>query len=95
VGGAALSLQQITGLIAMFTAPVIFLVIANTVAATRAVLVALQAAMSETGRVASPALTAVAVRIANADLPRQQGEVADATGPADPLQFSEGNHSFG
>jgi hypothetical protein len=44
-------------------------VIANTVAATGAVLVALQAAMFETGRVTSPALTAdAAAGIANAYL---------------------------
>ena len=62
----------------MFTPSVVFLVIANTVAATGAVLVALQAAMFETGHVASPALTADAAGLANADLSRQQGEVADA-----------------
>jgi hypothetical protein len=79
VGGAALSPQKITGLIAMFTPSVVFLVIANTVAATGAVLVALQAAMFETGRVTSPALTAdAAAGIANAYLSWQQGEVADA-----------------
>jgi hypothetical protein len=78
VGGAALSPQKITGLIAMFTPSVVFLVIANTVAATGAVLVALQAAMFETGRVTSPALTADAAGIANAYLSWQQGEVADA-----------------
>ncbi len=52
----------------MFTPSVVFLVIANTVAATGAVLVALQAVMFETGHVASPALTADAVGVANADL---------------------------
>ena len=52
----------------MFTPSVVFLMIANTVAATGAVLVALQAAMSETGHVASPALTADAAGVANADL---------------------------
>jgi hypothetical protein len=78
VGGAALSPQKITGLIAMFTPSVVFLAIANTVAATGAVLAALQAAMFETGRVASPAVTADASGIANADLSWQQGEVADA-----------------
>jgi mannose/cellobiose epimerase-like protein (N-acyl-D-glucosamine 2-epimerase family) len=74
---------------------VVFLVIANTVAATGAVLVALQAAMFETGRGASPALTADAAGVANADLSWQQGEVADAAWPTDPLQFSERNLSFG
>jgi hypothetical protein len=62
----------------MFTPSVVLLVIANTVAATGAVLVALQAAMFETGRVASPALTGDAAGIANGDLSWQQGEVADA-----------------
>ena len=52
--------------------------IANTVAATGAVLVALQAAMFERGHVASPALTADAAGVANADLSWQQGEVAGA-----------------
>ena len=61
----------------MFTPSVVFLVIANTVAATGAVLVALQAAMFETGHVASPALTADAAGIANANLSWQQGDVAD------------------
>jgi len=61
----------------MFTPSVVFLMIANTVAATGAVLVALQAAMSETGHVASPALTADAAGIANANLSWQQGDVAD------------------
>lgn len=70
--------QKNTGLITMFTPSVVFLVIANTVAATGAALVALQAAMFEAGRVASPALTADAAGIANADLSWQQGEVADA-----------------
>jgi hypothetical protein len=62
----------------MFTPSVVFLVIANIVAATGAVLAALQAAMFETGRVASPALTAEAAGIANADFSSQQGKVADA-----------------
>ena len=62
----------------MFTPSVVLLVIANTVAATGAILFALQAAMLETGRVASPASTADAAGIANADLSWQQGEVADA-----------------
>ena len=62
----------------MFTPSVVFLVIANTVAATGAVLVAMQAAMLETGHVVSPALTADAAGVANADLFWQQGEVADA-----------------
>ena len=62
----------------MFTPSVVLLVIANTVAATGAVLVALQAAMFETGRVASPLMTAGAAGIANADLSWQQGEAADA-----------------
>jgi hypothetical protein len=62
----------------MFTPSVVFLVIANTVAATGAVLVALQAAMFETGHVASPTSTADAAGVANADLSWQQGEVADA-----------------
>ena len=61
----------------MFTPLVVFLMIANTVAATGAVLVALQAAMLETGHVASPALTADAAGIANANLSWQQGDVAD------------------
>ena len=78
MGGAALSPQTITGLIAMFTPSVVLLVIANTVAATGAVLVALQATMFETGHAASPALTAEAAGVANADLSWQQGEVADA-----------------
>jgi hypothetical protein len=67
-GGKALSPQKNTGLIAMFTPSVVFLVIANKVEATGAVLVALQAAMFETGRVASPALTAGAAGIANVGL---------------------------
>jgi hypothetical protein len=67
----------------MLTPSVILLVIANTVAATGAVLVALQAAMFETGRVASPAATAEAAGIANAGFSCQQGEVADAARPAD------------
>jgi hypothetical protein len=62
----------------MFTPSVVLLVIANTVAATGAVLVALQAARFETGPAASPALTAEAAGIANADLSWQQGGVADA-----------------
>ena len=62
----------------MFTPSVVLLVIANTVAATGSVLVALQARMFETGGVASPALTADAAGIANADLSWQQGEVTDA-----------------
>jgi hypothetical protein len=62
----------------MFTPSVVFLMIANTVAATGAVLVALQAAMFETGHVASPALAADAAGVATADLSWQQGEVADA-----------------
>ena len=62
----------------MFTPSVVFLVIANTVAATGAVLVALQVAMFERGHVASPALTADAAGVANADLSWQQGEVAGA-----------------
>jgi len=61
----------------MFTPSVVLLVIANTFAATEAVLVALQAATFETGRVASPALAADTAGIANADLSWQQGEVAD------------------
>lgn len=73
-----LSPQKNTGLITMFTPSVVLLVIANTVAATGAVLVALQAAMLETGPVASLALTAEAAHVANADLSWQQGEVADA-----------------
>ena len=48
----------------MFTPSVVLLVIANTVAAAGAVLVALQAAMFETGRTASPELTAEAAGIA-------------------------------
>jgi hypothetical protein len=62
----------------MFTPSVVLLVVANAVAATGAILVALQAAMFETGHVASPALTADAAGIANADLSWQQGEVAEA-----------------
>ena len=62
----------------MFTPSIVLLVIANTVAAAGAVLVALQAAMFETGRVASPALTADAAGLANANLCWQQGKVADA-----------------
>ena len=62
----------------MFTPSVVLLVVVNTVAATGAILVALQAAMFETGRVASPALTADAAGVANADLSWQQGEVAGA-----------------
>ena len=62
----------------MFTPSVVLLVVANTVAATGAILVALQAAMIETGRVASPAFTADAAGIATADFSGQQGEVADA-----------------
>jgi hypothetical protein len=81
----------------MFTPSVVLLVIANTVAATGAVLVALQARMFETGRAALPSLTEDAARIANADFSWQQGEVADAARPEEPrsrLQFSEGNLSF-
>jgi hypothetical protein len=63
----------------MFTPLVVLLVMANTVAATGAVLVALQAAMFETVRAASPALTVEGAAIANADSSWQQGEVADAT----------------
>jgi hypothetical protein len=62
----------------MFTPSIVLLMIVNTVAASGDVLVALQASAFETGRVASPALTADAARIANADLSWQQGEVADA-----------------
>jgi hypothetical protein len=62
----------------MFTPSVVLLVIANTVAATGAILVALQAAMFETSRVASPALTADAAASSTPTLSWQQGEVADA-----------------
>ena len=62
----------------MFTPSVVLLVIANTVAATEAVLVALQAATFETGRVASPALTADAAASPAPTLSWQQGEVTDA-----------------
>lgn len=62
----------------MFTPLVILLVMANTVAATGAVPVALQAAMFETGRGASPALTVEGAAITNADLSWQQGEVVDS-----------------
>jgi hypothetical protein len=62
----------------MFTPSVVLLVIANTVAATGAILVALQAAMFETSRVASPALTADAAASPTPTLSWQQGEVADA-----------------
>jgi hypothetical protein len=62
----------------MLTPSVILLVMANTVAATGAVLVALQTAMFETGRVASPTMTVEGAGIANTDLTWQQGEVADA-----------------
>lgn len=62
----------------MFTPSVVLLVIANTVAATGAILVALQAAMFETGRVASPVLTPDATGIAAADISGQQADVAEA-----------------
>jgi hypothetical protein len=63
----------------MFTPLVILLVTANTVAATGAVVVALQAAMFEPGRMTSPALTVEGeAAIADADLSWQQGEVVDA-----------------
>ena len=52
----------------MFTPSVLLLVIANTVAATGAVLVALQAAMFKTGHGASPVLTADAAGVANTAL---------------------------
>jgi hypothetical protein len=60
----------------MFTPSILLLVIANAVTATGAALVALQAAMFETGRL--PSLTADAAEIANADFSGQQSEVADA-----------------
>jgi hypothetical protein len=62
----------------MFTPSVVLLVIANTVAATGAILVALQAAMFETSRVASTALTADVAASPTPTLSWQQGEVADA-----------------
>ena len=62
----------------MFTPSVVLLAIANTVAATGAVLVALQGAMFETGCAALPSLTEDAAGLANADFSWQQGEVADA-----------------
>jgi hypothetical protein len=62
----------------MFTPSIVLLMIVNTVTASGAVLVALQASAFETGRVAWPALTADAADIANAGLSRQQSEVADA-----------------
>lgn len=65
-------------IVAMFTPSVLLLMIANTVSATGAALVALQAAMFETDRVALPSLTADAAEIANADFSGQQREVADA-----------------
>lgn len=81
----------------MITLSAVLLVIANTVAATGAVLDALKAAMFETGGVASRVLTADAADIAEADLSWQQGEVADVAWQEEPrrLQFSKGNLSFG
>jgi hypothetical protein len=64
----------------MFTPSVILLVMANTLAATGAVLVALQAAMFETGRAASPGVhDEGAESLTPTDLCNWQlGEVADA-----------------
>jgi hypothetical protein len=77
----------------MFTPSVVLLVIANTVAATGAILVALQAAMFETGRAALPS-SEDAAGINNADLSWQQGEVVDAARP-EKSAILEGNLSLG
>jgi len=58
----------------MFTPSIVLLMIVNTVAASGAVLVALQASAFETGRVAWPALTADAADIAVVAVDRAEVE---------------------